>query len=381
MHLTELRLRQFRNHSDSWFDFGDGTNILLGDNGQGKTNVIEAISYLCLTRSFFATNDALAVQLEHPLFEIEGIFVADSTGKYNVRVAYDVGREEKLCTINRHPVEPFSTIIGKFPVIICAPEHAPITSEGPFERRKFVDFVLSQSYPAYFQHLLEFRKILKQRNKILLDGKLSRTDCSKLLIPWNEQLVTHGGFLMMRRKQFVDEFQTCIQSAYRHVAGDEEQPLMEYVPQCSLDQLDDEQHVRTALMTDLDKKHDSELRYGVTLVGPHRDEFGMKINGLDIRKFASQGQHKTFLVALKIGEFFYLKDRCNETPIMLLDDIFSELDSFRSARLLRFVETLSQTFITSTNRQIFEENAEFGGRNKLFTIQNGTVAQQSSLAV
>ena len=381
MHLTELRLRQFRNHSDSWFDFGDGTNILLGDNGQGKTNVIEAISYLCLTRSFFATNDALAVRFEHPLFEIEGTFVADSTVQYNVRVAYDAHQEEKLCTINRNPVEPFSSIIGKFPVIICAPEHAPITSEGPFERRKFVDFVLSQSYPAYFQHLLEFRKILKQRNKILLDGKLSKTDCSKLLIPWNEQLVTHGSFLMMRRKQFVDEFQTCIQSAYRHVAGEEERPHLEYVPQCSLDQIDDEQNVRTALMADLDKKHDSELRYGITLVGPHRDEFGMKINGLDIRKFASQGQHKTFLVALKIGEFFYLKDRCNETPIMLLDDIFSELDGSRSSRLLQFVETLSQTFITSTNRQIFEENAEFGGRNKLFTIQNGTVAQQSSLAV
>jgi len=381
MHLTELRLRQFRNHSDSWFDFGDGTNILLGDNGQGKTNVIEAISYLCLTRSFFATNDALAVQFENPLFEIEGTFVADSTVKYSVRVAYDIRQEEKLCTINRHPVEPFSTIIGKFPVVICAPEHAPITSEGPFERRKFVDFVLSQSYPAYFQHLLEFRKILKQRNKILLDGKLSKTDCSKLLIPWNEQLVTHGSFLMMRRKQFVDEFQTCIQSAYQQIAGEEEQPHLEYVPQCSLDQIDDEQNVRTALMADLDKKHDSELRYGITLVGPHRDEFGMKINGLDIRKFASQGQHKTFLVALKIGEFFYLKDRCNETPIMLLDDIFSELDGSRSSRLLQFVETLSQTFITSTNRQIFEENAEFGGRNKLFTIQNGTVVQQSSLAV
>ncbi|HMD15003.1 MAG TPA: AAA family ATPase, partial [Bacteroidota bacterium] len=118
MHLTELRLRQFRNHSDSRFDFGDGTNILLGDNGQGKTNVIEAISFLCLTRSFFATNDALAVQFECPLFEIEGTFVSDSTVKYDVRVAYDILQEEKRCTINRHPVEPFSSIVGKFPVVI-----------------------------------------------------------------------------------------------------------------------------------------------------------------------------------------------------------------------------------------------------------------------
>ena len=380
MHLTTLRLRRFRNHSDSWFDFGDGTNILLGDNGHGKTNVIEAISYLCLTKSFFATNDSLAVQFESPLFEIEGTFVSDSAAKYNTRVAYDARQEEKLCTINRNPVEPFSSIVGKFPVVICAPEHAPITSEGPFERRKFVDFVLSQSYPAYFQHLLEYRKVLKQRNRLLHEGKQSKTDCSKLLIPWNEQLITHGSFLMMRRKQFVDEFQPCIQSAYQHIAGEEERPHIEYEPQCSPEHMDDEQSIREALALDLDSKHGNELRYGITLVGPHRDEFGTKINGLDLRKFASQGQHKTFLVALKIGEFFYLKERCNETPIMLLDDIFSELDSYRSSRLLQFAETLSQTFITSTNGQMFEENTEFGGRNKMFTIQNGSVAEQSSFA-
>jgi len=381
MRLTSLRLRRFRNHSDSWFDFGDGTNILLGDNGHGKTNVVEAISYLCLTKSFFAVNDSLAVQFESPLFEIEGTFISDDAAKYNVRVAYDVRQEEKLCTINRSPVEPFSSIVGKFPVVICAPEHAPTTSGGPFERRKFVDFVLSQSYPAYFQHLLEFRKILKQRNKILFEGKRSKTDCAKLLIPWDEQLIAHGSFLMVRRKQFVDEFQSCIQSAYQHIAGEEERPHIEYEPQCSLERMDDEQSVRAALASDLEGKHDNELRYGITLVGPHRDEFKMKINGLDIRKFASQGQHRTFLVALKIGEFFYLKDRCRETPIMLLDDIFSELDSYRSSRLLQFAETLSQTFITSTNRQLFDASLEVGGRNKMFTVRNGSVVEQSSFAV
>lgn len=376
MHLTTLRLQRFRNHLDSWFEFGDGTNILLGDNGQGKTNVIEAVSYLCLTKSFFAGNDALVTNFEHPMFEVEGTFVSNQGIEHRVRIAYDKEREQKRYTHNRHAVDLLSSVIGMFPIVICSPEHTPITTEGPGERRKFVDLVISQSNPPYFQNLLEYRRVLKQRNRILLDSKIAKRDCSKQLDPWDEQLAAHGSYLMVRRKQFVEEFQSFVESAYHHIVGNEEQPTITYGSSTRIREQATEQELRNTLLSELQEKRKEEARYGITLVGPHRDEFAMKINGLDLRKFASQGQHKTFLIAMKIGEFFYLNERCRETPMMLLDDIFSELDDQRASRLLQFVETLSQTFITSTNVHMFEERMLFGSRNKNFTIRNGTVVEQ-----
>ena len=380
MYLTTLKLQHFRNHLDSLFEFGDGTNVLLGDNGQGKTNVIEAISYLCLTKSFYAGSDALVLNFENDVFGVEGTVISDNGSEFRIRVAYTAPQTEKIYTINRHPVEPFSSVVGKFPIVICSPEHAPITTQGPQERRKFVDFVISQSNGTYFTNLMEYRRIVKHRNKILVDAKHSRGDIASSLAPWDEQLVTYGSALMQRRRQFAEEFQSFITSAYHHLVGREEEPAIHYAPQCAFDGAMQEHEIQDRLRLEMQKRSNDEKRLGTSLVGPHRDEFEFQINGLDLRKFASQGQHKTFLVALKIGEFFYLKDRCRETPIMLLDDIFSELDEHRAKRLLGFVETVSQTFITSTNPHYFESEMFTGLRNKLFHIRSGTVVEQKPVA-
>lgn len=380
MRLTALRLHQFRNHLKSSFEFGDGTNVLLGENGQGKTNVIEAISYLCLTRSFYANSDTLALNFEKDLFEIDGRLVSDHGADHNVRVAYAASTGEKVFTIDRKRIEPFSSVIGQFPIVICSPEHAPITTAGPVERRKFVDFVISQSSAVYFTNLIEFRRVLKQRNKILLDAKLARRDALPLLEPWDEQLVQHGSVLMERRKRFVEEFRDFITPAYRRVVEEREQPSMDYLPLGAGGGGNDGEGFEDLLRMGLREKREEERRIGTTLVGPHRDEFSLKIDGLDLRKFASQGQHKTFLVALKIGEFFYLRDRCNETPIMLLDDVFSELDGRRAACLLGFVETLSQAFITSTDPHLFDRSRMDRARSRTFLLREGAVVEGGSAA-
>ncbi|MBI1803340.1 MAG: DNA replication/repair protein RecF [Ignavibacteria bacterium] len=380
MRVTSLRLRNFRNHTDSHFEFGEGTNVLLGDNGHGKTNVIEAISYLCLTKSFYTRADSLAVMFGQDVFEIDGVLIADQGHVYRIRIAYQQSTGEKLFSINQQHTEPLSCVIGKFPIVISSPEHAPITSEGPVERRRFVDFVISQSSPIYFETLLEYRRVLKQRNKILLDAKLSKRDPGPLLLPWDEQLVRYGSYLMMRRGKFIEEFQQFISSAYHQLVGREEEPTIEYLPVSRIDETRSEEGFQTLLQTQLRAKGVEEKRTGSTLVGPHRDEFLLKINGRELRKFASQGQHKTFLVALKIGEFFYLKDRCQETPIMLLDDIFSELDEHRAKRLLSLVGELSQTFITSTNPHYFDDTMAFEDRNKIFHIQEGNSVAQNTFA-
>jgi len=376
MRLDHLRLRNFRNHRNSSFDFGSGANVLLGDNGEGKTNIIEAISYLCLTKSFFAAGDALVVNFGEELFEAEGAFTDDHSHTSSVRVAYSAPQNEKVYTINKRDVESFSSVVGKYPVVICSPEYTPVTTAGPVDRRRFVDFVISQSSQVYFQHLLEYRRVLRHRNKILFDAKVSRSNPDALLEPWTEQLISLGGSIVFRRQRFIAEFHEYILSAYHHLIGTGETPTIEYAPTFSLSADASEQAVIEALREKVSEKHTEELRYGASLVGPHRDELLLKINDLDLRKFASQGQHKTFLVAMKVGEFFYLKDRCGETPLMLLDDVFSELDEHRSANLLRFVRDLSQTFITSTSPNFFDQVLTFGDRDRKYTIHAGTVVEQ-----
>jgi DNA replication and repair protein RecF len=373
MRLINLRLQDFRNHSNSSFEFGDGINILLGDNGQGKTNVIEAISYLCLTKSFYAGSDALVLSFAKEIFTVEGTFVFEHGAECTVRVAYAGAQSEKVFTINKKQIEPFSSVIGKFPIVVCSPEHGPITTGAPSERRKFIDFIISQSSAIYFHDLLEYRRVVKHRNKILFDAKILRRDAGILLEPWDEQLVALGSAIITKRLTFVDEFQSYISSAYHRLVGGEEEPTIEYKPLLKFEHGLTEEQIQHTLRLALQQKRYEEQRTGTTLVGPHRDELSMQINGLDLRKFASQGQHKTYLVALKMGEFFYLKDRCNETPMLLLDDVFSELDESRAARLLSFAGELSQTFITSTNPNLFEGAHSTEREDKKFFIHNGAV--------
>jgi DNA replication and repair protein RecF len=363
------------------FEFGPGTNVLLGDNGQGKTNIIEAISYLCLTKSFYASTDAVVLNFEETMFEIEGTLCSDSATENRVRVVYDKQVPRKAYFINRRSVEPFSSVIGKFPVVICSPEHAPITMGSPGDRRKFVDLVISQSNESYFKTLIEYRHTLKQRNRILFDAKISGRDVSGTLDPWSEQLITLGGTLMHRRKTFMQEFQPYVRSAYHRLVEVREEPSIEYLPAVSSEETSTDIEFQNLLRLSVGERSVEERQIGTTLVGPHRDEFACKINGQDLRKFASQGQHKTFLVALKLAEFFYLKERCNETPLMLLDDIFSELDEHRSGRLLSFVGDISQTFITSTALQIMGNVIDFHGRNRKFFINPGAGVSQNPLAV
>lgn len=376
MNLKKLSLKHFRNHTDSSFDFGNKTNIFVGDNGQGKTNVIEAISYLCLTKSFYANSDVNVLNFESEIFEVKGKFVSDNISEYDIRVAFDKQQNEKVYSVNKYRVEPFSSVIGKFPIVICSPEHALITNSGPGERRKFVDLVISQSNSSYFQKLISFRKVLKHRNKILFDARITKQDFSSAIEPWNEQLVNQGSYLISKRKGFVKEFSEYIQSAYQLLVSFEEVPTIEYQSVMNIKGVEDEKEIQDIYWQTLRNCEQEEKKFGTTLVGPHRDEFVFKLKGLEIRKYASQGQHKTFLVALKFGEFRYLKERCNEIPLLLLDDIFSELDEHRSGKLLNFVETLSQTFITTTNPRLFLYDLRSLNGCKVFCIKNGLVEEE-----
>jgi DNA replication and repair protein RecF len=227
------------------------------------------------------------------------------------------------------------------------------------------------------EDVLEFRRVLRQRNKILSDAK--GTDCANLLLPWNETLLRYGIRITQKRRVFVEEFIPYIIDAFLKIVGERETPGITYAPIIPLNpELSEEENINI-VRKKLEKRYRDELRFGTTLVGPHRDELMFTLNDLQLKHFASQGQHKTFLVALKIAEFFYLKERCNETPIFLLDDIFSELDEHRSQKLLSLIEKLGQTFITATSEKIFG-GANWSNEKKKFHISNGQVINSALAA-
>lgn len=370
MKISNALLRSFRNHNETAFDFGARVNVLLGENGQGKTNVLEALSFLCLTKSFYATADATAVQRNATSFEIESALESDGGKEFRVRVAYDDAKKEKLFSINGARAEKFSSVIGMFPVVVLSPENNAITFGSPGDRRKFTDLVISQSRKSYAEDSMEYRRIIRQRNAILAeaDGK----DCSAELAPWDEMLIAYGARITEKRREFFGDFSPYISQTYLDIVDERETPKIEYLPSVTLAPDVKAEEIAPLIAAKLAKRRNDERRFRTTLVGPHRDEISFSINGLSLKHFASQGQHKTFLVALKVAEFFYLKDRCNETPVFLLDDVFSELDEHRSKKLLSLAETLGQIFITTTSEKVFG-GAEWNNERRKFYIRNGAV--------
>jgi DNA replication and repair protein RecF len=260
-----------------------------------------------------------------------------------------------------------------FPVVVLSPENANVTSGTPADRRRFIDVVISQSNKSYLQDLIEYRRILRQRNRLLFESKGGQAASQDLLEPWNENLIKRGSQISQRRAQFVQEFSPYLVDAYLRIAGRGEQPSIGYDSSIKIDSSSTIERAQTFFRLELDQQRVEEQKLGTTLVGPHKDELVFEINGLSLKAFASQGQHKTFLVALKVAEFFYLRERCQETPILLLDDVFSELDSPRSEKLLALTADLGQTFITATDEQRFSKESNQRGDFARYFVRKGKV--------
>lgn len=375
MKVSTVEIENFRNHTKTAVSCVEGVNAIIGDNGQGKTNIVEAISYLCLTKSFYASGDAVTLKIGENQFIIRGSFKSDNGTGRTVEATYERSSGRKTISVNGMSVESMSSVIGEFPIVILSPEQGGITNGAPTERRKFLDLVIAQSSKAYLRELMEYRKILRQRNKVLLDAKLGRRDCSEILEPWDEALIETGSHLVHRRRLFVEEFSRDMVRSYESIAGGKEEPGIEYEPSVPAKNAKSVEEIKLAFTDELRSKEDEERRLGVTAVGPHRDEIALSVNGINARKFASQGQHKTLLIGLKLAEMAYLKERCSETPILLLDDVFSELDEHRSDRLVGQLQGFGQVFITATDLRSFPQAFSWKGRNQALTVSAGAVTK------
>ncbi len=379
MVLHFVRLHSFRAHARTECEFAPKVNLFSGPNGAGKTNVLEAVHYLCLSKGFVTASDRYIVRKGDPHVELEGQFSRDEGRELRVRLAYVPG-EGKQMFVNAAPLERLSDIVGRLPVVVYSPQDHALTSGGPDERRRFIDNLLSQSRPSYLDTLLKFRRILKQRNRLLSRYREERTGPPpELIAPWDEELIQFGSRLIAQRAAFAADFANFLEQAYQEIEAVAERPTLRYDSISRMDGMDGE-GIAALYRRALEEAAPSERRRGLTLVGPHRDELVFRLNGLLVRRYASQGQHRTFGMAMKLAKYFYLRDQTGEYPLLLLDDVFDHLDRARSTAFLELLQSdrIGQTLITATDRTAFEEVVPFeGAQNTLFCVQGGSVRHES----
>ncbi|PIU44394.1 MAG: DNA replication and repair protein RecF [Ignavibacteriales bacterium CG07_land_8_20_14_0_80_59_12] len=372
MILQSLVLKNFRNHRSTALEFPAQFNAFIGDNGQGKTSILEAIAYLCLTKSFTAQNDITVVTLGEEEFHVAGEFRSDLGAPSSVEIRYRRAEGKKTLQMNRTPVDSFASFIGIHPAVVLASDHEQITLGLPSARRRFLDVLLSQARRSYLEDLVAYRRTLRNRNRILFDMRERRSVGTELLEPWDEQLSTIGARIIDRRLRFLTEFQPYVEDSYRQIAEGGEHPALRYAPSICVAEGAPREEIQDAFRSKLRDGLYRDTALGRTGAGPHLDELVFLLNDLEVRQYASRGQHKTFLVALKVAEFVYLRERLQETPIVLFDDVIVELDDRRSKALIDTVCSLGQAFVTATDGR-FLEKLPARVEMKEFEIVNGGI--------
>jgi DNA replication and repair protein RecF len=372
MILHTLRLRSFRAHRESEISLAPSINLLHGPNGVGKTNVLEALHYLCLTKSFVASRDRYAVRKGAPYLEIEGTVADVREEPMTVRMAYVPG-EGKSIFVNGAELDRLADIVGLLPVVVFSPEDYDLTAGGPDERRRFVNNILSQARPVYMDDLMKYRRARRQRNEVLRSyKKRSAPPPDELLEPWTEELVSLGSRIVHRRRAFLQTFADDLAEAYRRIEAVAERPTIEYDTIADLDPDAGVEAVAAAFRAALARKQEHEYNRGTTLVGPQRDELIFRLDGLEVRRYGSQGQHRTFAMALKLAQYFYLQARSDTEPLLLLDDAFGKLDATRTGVFLDLLrsDAVGQSLLTATGRAPFEEAlASAPGHHRILQVR------------
>ncbi len=314
---------------------------ICGRNGIGKTNLLDAIYYCCFTKSYFAKSDSQHVQHGAQGFRIEARFEHAGEQKQVTCILRETGRKE--FSVDDENYEKFAQHIGRFPCVIIAPDDTNIIMDGSEERRRFLDALLSQLDPAYLQSLIDYNKVLQQRNGYLKSLAENRNGDTGLLDIYDEQLVRYGEYIFQQRKEFVEELVPLVQAFYTQIAGEDEQLELVYESQLLGNSFRD-------LLRQLRQK---DILLQRTNGGTHKDDLDFRLRGLAFKNIASQGQRKSLLFALKLAEFDILKKNKGFAPLLLLDDVFEKLDEQRMHNLLNWVcvQNEGQIFLTDTHEE------------------------------
>ncbi len=340
MHLAKLKLLHFKNYNLANFDFSKQVNCIFGANGAGKTNILDAIYYLSLTKSYFNSQDHQNIKHDNAFFSIDGTFVKDRIEE-TVKVLVQVGKKKSIQT-NNNEYQKLSEHIGQIPITIITPNDIYLINEGSEERRKFLDAFISQFDKNYLNNILVYNRILDQRNKMLKDFSENRFFDSNLIDSYNQVLCNSGKIILETRTAFLKSFIRIFKQYYKTISCSNEEVDIEYVT--NIDR-------GIAFIENFIQSEQEDLRAMRTSKGIHKDDLIFTIDGLPIKKYGSQGQQKSFIIALKLAQFEYLKNHNSYIPLLLLDDIFEKIDEQRLDTLLNMIsnKNFGQIFITDTH--------------------------------
>ncbi|MDD4694614.1 MAG: DNA replication/repair protein RecF [Firmicutes bacterium] len=361
MLLSKLRLERFRNYKSASLTFGEGLNFLVGNNAQGKTNLLEAIFYLCHLSSPRTNNDNDLILFDSNETRIFGE-IQTQYGSHELEVTIPT-KGKKTAEVDGMIQNKHADFQGYLICVYFSPDDLKLVKGGPSERRRFMDLEISQVNPYYRHALSQYNKVLLQRNNLLKEGRID----SNLLDVFSEQLVETGTLIIEKRNSMLKRLNLLARLLQRRLTDLKESLLLEYVPSFVIDG-----DIKTAFANALKESLSEEKYRGYTLVGPHRDDFSMLIDDLDVRAYGSQGQQRTVVLALKLAELEFLKGEAGEYPILLLDDVFSEIDDIRRRKLFEIVRLNKvQTFISTANPKDLEDIV--GEQRKVFEIKKGCV--------
>ncbi len=365
MYIKELKLGQFKNFQSAALSFSPGINSFIGLNGSGKTNLLDAIYYLCMTKSYFNVTDRQVVKHGEKFYRVDSKLDLNEK-EWGLVVKYQSG-QKKIVEKNRVAYDKLAEHIGMLPIVMIAPDDVKLIQESGETRRKFVDNVLCQEDPIYLGHLMTYNKVIKQRNATLKTIRQANQFDRTLISIYDQQLEAPATYIHQKRKDFLADFLPVFKGVYLVISGGNEPVDIIYKSQ--LNEID------YKILLDQTFEKDYYLEY--TSTGIHRDDLVFKFNEKALKKFASQGQRKSFLISLKLAQYEFLRRRKEIKPLLLLDDIFDKLDAERVTKVINLLQddTFGQVFITDTDElRISNIVKELAKPHKEFIVNKGEIA-------
>ena len=376
MKLTELNLHHFRNYDEAQVEFSPQINVLIGENAQGKTNLLESIYVLAMTRSHRTNNDRELIEFGKDAAQIKGT-VQRELG--SLKLELDIGKHGKKAKANHLEKARLSEYLGQLNVILFAPEDLALVKGAPTVRRRFIDMEFGQVSPKYLHDLTQYRDILKQRNRYLKQLQSHEAQDQLYLEVLSEQLAAVGGAIISQRVKFLSELEGYAQELHQSITQGRENLTFEYSSAVKDASTLTEVELSEALMDLYRQNQSKEIFQGTTLYGPHRDDVRFLINHKNVQTYGSQGQQRTTALSVKLAEIDLMKNQTGEYPILLLDDVLSELDGARQTHLLKTIQDKVQTFLTTPGLSDVARNLIKEPR--IFNIRDGQIISKKQAAL
>ena len=361
MFLKNLSLTNYRNYSSLSLDFDSPIQLFIGNNAQGKTNALESIYVLALAKSHRTPRDKELITWDADFATIR----SDVLRRYgSVRLELQLTSKGKRAKINGMEQQKLSAYVGALNVVMFAPEDLSIVKGAPAQRRRFIDMEIGQVSPTYLYYLSNYNKVLAQRNQLLKDLAMKKIHSLEMLAIWNTQLADLAVKLLKKRFEFLRKLQVWAQEIHTGITNGREKLSLHYVNSSPVtEEMSVEQAVDTMLAA-YEEVRDREIMRGSTLIGPHRDDFSLKVNNMDVQTYGSQGQQRTSALSIKQAEIEQNKQEVGEYPVLLLDDVLSELDEHRQTLLLETIQDRVQTFVSTTGveglkHQVLQQASRF----------------------